>query len=57
MSLLNGKVEASHYVIFNTYQEACIFINTLRPDSFEGIQVRKYGYIVNYFIQKLNRRI
>lgn len=50
MSVLNGIVEANRSIAFNTYQEACAFIATLVSDSFEGIQVRDYGYIVNYFV-------
>jgi hypothetical protein len=49
MSLFNGVVEANRSIAFNTYKEACAFITTLPEGSFEGIQVREHGYIVNYF--------
>lgn len=54
MSVLNGKVEATHSKTFPTYEQASNFIKYLIEylgrDCFEGIQVRKDGYIVNYFI-------
>lgn len=49
MSVLNGKVEAPNHKIFKTHAEAVEFMDTLRPEQVEGIQVRSYGFIVNYF--------
>ena len=49
MSLLNGKVEATHHKEFATYEEASDFIDTLDINSFEGIQVFDNCYRVNYW--------